>query len=124
MVYRTTPMGSRKQAAAVGTPHSALATALPPVKSMAVTKILVMRPKVKKTTCVITPYLALITSRKVCAFGARLFSLMACQLAIFVLVAKEAPYSMAMVAKSRIWTVAPEAYQNGPVKLASELLAN
>lgn len=36
------------------------------------------------------------TSRKVCALGALLFN------------------SIARVAKRRIWTVAPDAYQNGP----------
>jgi hypothetical protein len=46
MVYTTTPRGRRKQAAAVGTPVSAEMTADPPVSNMAVTKILVKRPKV------------------------------------------------------------------------------
>lgn len=49
MVYRTTPIGRRKQAAAVGTPLNELATAEPPVSSIAVTKMLVMRPKVRNT---------------------------------------------------------------------------
>jgi hypothetical protein len=96
MVYKTTPTGRRKQAAAVGTPHKELATALPPVNNMAVTRMLVMRPNTKNTMCVTTPYLALMTSRNVCALGARLFN------------------SIARVAKSRIWTVAPDAYQKGP----------
>ena len=90
-------MGSRKQAAAVGTPLSELATAEPPVSSIAVTSILVIRPKVRYTACVTTPYRALITSRKVCALGALLLS------------------SIARVAKSRICTVAPLAYQKGPL---------
>lgn len=41
-----TPTGSRKQAAAVGMPVSVLTTALPPVRSIAVTRILVIKPKV------------------------------------------------------------------------------
>jgi hypothetical protein len=90
-------MGSRKQAAAVGTPLKELATAEPPVSSIAVTRMLVMRPKVRYTACVTTPYRALMTSRKVCAFGARRLS------------------SMAKVAKSKICTVAPLAYQKGPL---------
>ena len=49
IVYNTTPTGSKKQAAAVGTPVRLLATALPPVNSMAVTRMLVMRPKTMKT---------------------------------------------------------------------------
>ena len=96
IVYRTTPTGRRKQAAAVGIPVSEVTTAEPPVNSMAVTKILVMRPKTVNTRCAYMPYLALIASRNVCAFGARRLS------------------AMAIVAKSRIWTVAPEAYQKGP----------
>ena len=43
------------------------------------------------------PYLARITSRKVCAFGAFLFN------------------SMASVANNKICTVAPDAYQKGPL---------
>jgi hypothetical protein len=77
LTYNTTPIGRRKQAAAVGTPQRELATALPPVNSIAVTRMLVMRPKIKKTMCVTTPYLALMTSRKVCALGARRLSLSA-----------------------------------------------
>lgn len=89
-------MGRRKQAAAVGIPVKSLTTAEPPASNIAVTKMLVTRPKVMNTACVTTPYLALMTSRKVCAFGDRRFS------------------SMARVAKRRIWTVAPLAYQKGP----------
>ena len=37
MVYSTTPIGSKKQAAAVGTPVRLDATALPPVNNIAVT---------------------------------------------------------------------------------------
>lgn len=90
-------------------------TAAPPVNNIAVTRMLVMMPKTVKTLnqvrfdanilnlnltgpykCVVVPNLALITSRKVWALGARLLS------------------SMAILANNRIWTVAPEAYQNGP----------
>ena len=39
LVYSTTPMGSRKQAAAVGTPVKLVTTADPPVSNMEVTKI-------------------------------------------------------------------------------------
>ena len=39
-------MGSRKQAAAVGIPVRSLTTAEPPVSNMAVTRILVIKPKV------------------------------------------------------------------------------
>jgi len=46
IVYNTTPTGSRKQAAAVGTPVRDEATAEPPVSNMAVTRMFVMRPKV------------------------------------------------------------------------------
>jgi hypothetical protein len=93
-------------------PVKELMTAAPPVNNMAVTRMLVIMPKTVKTLdyiryapeCdpissykwVVVPNRALITSRKVCAFGALLLS------------------SMAILAKSRIWTVAPEAYQNGP----------
>jgi hypothetical protein len=49
MVYRMTPKGSRKQAAAVGMPVRVETTAEPPVNNMAVTRILVMRPKTVKT---------------------------------------------------------------------------
>lgn len=58
---------------------------------------LTIRPNVKKTACVATPYRALMTSRNVWALGARLLS------------------SIAIVANNRICTVAPEAYQNGPL---------
>jgi hypothetical protein len=100
IVYIITPRGSRKQAAGVGTPSkvslgqrsnnlkylpvSALKAALPPVKSIAVTRILVINPNTVKTKWVVMPYLitifvrsytesemfcnylAFITSRKVC----------------------------------------------------------
>jgi hypothetical protein len=46
MVYSTTPIGSKKHAAAVGTPVSDVVTAAPPVRSIAVTRMFVMRPKV------------------------------------------------------------------------------
>ncbi|EKG18540.1 hypothetical protein MPH_04342 [Macrophomina phaseolina MS6] len=55
MVYNTTPTGSRKQAAAVGTPVRAVTTAEPPVRSIAVTRILVIRPKTMKTMWVTAP---------------------------------------------------------------------
>ena len=45
----TTPRGSRKQAAAVGTPVKELMTADPPVNNIAVTSMLVKRPKVMYT---------------------------------------------------------------------------
>ena len=49
MVYTTTPSGSRKQAAAVGTPVREEMTADPPVSNMAVTRVLVKSPKVMYT---------------------------------------------------------------------------
>lgn len=49
MVYRTTPKGRRKQAAAVGIPVRLETTAEPPVSNMAVTRIFVMSPKTVKT---------------------------------------------------------------------------
>ena len=65
MVYITTPSGSKKQAAAVGIPVKEETTAEPPVNSIAVTRMLVIKPKIMKTTCAGVPYLARITSRKV-----------------------------------------------------------
>src|SRR5438034_4565114 len=50
-----TPTGRRKQAAAVGMPVSELTTTDPPVSSMAVTRMLVMRPNVVKTRCAYVP---------------------------------------------------------------------
>lgn len=55
IVYKTTPIGSRKQAAAVGTPVKEDATAEPPVSSIAVTRTFVIRPKVIYTICVNLP---------------------------------------------------------------------
>ena len=49
MVYMTTPKGSKKQAAGVGIPVKEETTAEPPVNNMAVTRILVIRPKTVKT---------------------------------------------------------------------------
>jgi hypothetical protein len=46
MVYSTTPMGKRKQAAAVGTPVREVTTAEPPANNIAVTSTLVIKPKV------------------------------------------------------------------------------
>ena len=66
MVYMITPNGSKKQAAAVGIPVREETTAEPPVNSMAVTRTLVIRPNTVKVMCAVTPYLALMTSRKVC----------------------------------------------------------
>jgi hypothetical protein len=54
-VYSTTPMGRRKQAAAVCTPVRDVMTAEPPVSSMAVTRMLVMRQKTMKTICTTVP---------------------------------------------------------------------
>jgi hypothetical protein len=65
IVYIITPNGSRKQAAGVGTPVRAVKAALPPVRSIAVTRMFVINPKTVKTKCVSLPYLALITSRNV-----------------------------------------------------------
>ena len=65
MVYRMTPRGSKKQAAAVGIPVSDDTTADPPVNSIAVTRMLVISPNTVKTAWVVVPYLALITSRNV-----------------------------------------------------------
>lgn len=91
-------------------------TDLPPVTNIAVTKMLVMRPKVKKTRCAAFPYLARTASRKVCALGARLFSLMEMLVEYLGSCGKlyRYTYSMASVAKRMICTVAPEAYQKGP----------
>lgn len=61
-----------------------------------VTRMFVIKPNIVKTIWAQTPYLALMTSRNVWAFGAFLFN------------------SMAKVANRMIWTVAPEAYQKGP----------
>ena len=49
IVYRTTPNGSRKQAAGVGIPVRLETTAEPPVNNIAVTRMLVMSPKTVKT---------------------------------------------------------------------------
>lgn len=49
IVYRITPNGSKKQAAAVGIPVRVETTAEPPVNNIAVTRMLVMRPKTVKT---------------------------------------------------------------------------
>lgn len=65
MVYIMTPNGSKKQAAGVGIPVREDTTAEPPVNNMAVTRILVIKPKTVKTIWASTPYLALMTSRKV-----------------------------------------------------------
>jgi hypothetical protein len=65
MVYKTTPSGRRKQAAGVGMPVKAVTTADPPVNSIAVTRMLVIKPKMMNVICVGVPYLALMTSRKV-----------------------------------------------------------
>jgi hypothetical protein len=45
IVYRTTPRGSKKQAAAVCMPVSDVTTADPPVNSIAVTRMFVNKPK-------------------------------------------------------------------------------
>ena len=65
MVYITTPRGNKKQAAGVGIPVSDETTAEPPVNNMAVTRMLVIKPKTVKTRWASMPYLALMTSRKV-----------------------------------------------------------
>lgn len=65
MVYMTTPNGSRKQAAGVGIPVKDDTTAEPPVNSMAVTRMLVIKPNTVKVMCAYVPYLALMTSRNV-----------------------------------------------------------
>ena len=49
IVYIITPRGSKKQAAGVGIPVREDTTAEPPVNSMAVTRMLVIRPKTVKT---------------------------------------------------------------------------
>jgi hypothetical protein len=51
----TTPRGSRKHAAAVGTPVRAFTTADPPVRSIAETRVLVKSPKVMNTKWVAAP---------------------------------------------------------------------
>lgn len=87
-------MGSRKQEATVLTPVIVDNTAEPPVRSIAVTRMFVIRQNTMKTQCTYGPYRAWMTSKKVWAFGALLFS------------------SMARVAKRRIWTVAPVEFRN------------
>jgi hypothetical protein len=77
-------------------PVKALTVAEPPTINMRDTKMFVAKPKTRNTMWAKVPYRALIISRYVWALGARLLS------------------SMARVAKRRIWTVAPDAYQNGP----------
>ena len=72
------------------TPHS-------PSISIAVTITLVIKAKKQKTTWVLAPKRARITWRKVLAPGARVLS-----------------WTDSME-KSRIWMVAPEAYQKGPL---------
>ena len=54
-MYKTTPKGKRKQAAAVCMPVREVTTADPPVSSMAVTRMLVNRPKQMKTKWVTRP---------------------------------------------------------------------
>ena len=54
-MYKTTPKGNRKHAAAVCMPVSDVTTADPPVKSMAVTRMLVNKPKQMKTKWVSRP---------------------------------------------------------------------
>jgi hypothetical protein len=49
----------------VGIPVSDETTAEPPVNNMAVTRMLVIKPKTVKTRWASMPYLALMTSRKV-----------------------------------------------------------
>jgi hypothetical protein len=51
----TTPIGRRKQAAAVGMPVRDVTTADPPVRSIAVTRMFVIRPNMMKTRCAYTP---------------------------------------------------------------------
>lgn len=65
IVYKMTPSGSKKQAAGVGIPVNEFTTAEPPVNNIAVTRMLVIKPKTMKTIWVIVPYLARTTSRKV-----------------------------------------------------------
>jgi len=65
MVYIMTPNGSKKQAAGVGIPVRDDTTADPPVNNIAVTRMLVIKPKTVKTMWAFMPYLALMTSRKV-----------------------------------------------------------
>lgn len=65
VVYTITPRGNKKQAAGVGIPVRLDTTADPPVNNMAVTRMLVIRPKTVKTRWAGVPYRALITSRKV-----------------------------------------------------------
>jgi hypothetical protein len=60
-----TPNGRRKQAAGVGMPVRAENAADPPVKSIAVTKMFVKRPKTVKTRWAAVPYLARMSSKKV-----------------------------------------------------------
>jgi hypothetical protein len=47
-----TPTGRRKQAAAVGIPVREVTTADPPVSSIAVTRMFVIRPNIINTRCV------------------------------------------------------------------------
>lgn len=59
-VKTTIPRGNRKTVAAVGTPVKFSITAAPPVKSMAVTRMLVKQQKTMKTPCVAPPYLIVV----------------------------------------------------------------
>lgn len=54
-VYTMTPAGKRRQASQVGIPVSELTTAEPPVRSIAVTRIFVKRPKTMNVTCAKVP---------------------------------------------------------------------
>jgi len=83
--------------ATIGMPATALKTAHPPRRSIAETIRLARSPKTMKTRCAVLPQRTLMISRKVWALGARRFT------------------SMAMMPKRRICTVAPAAYQKGPV---------
>ena len=65
IVYITTPSGSKKQAAGVGIPVRDETTAEPPVSNIDVTRMLVIKPKTVNTMWALTPYQALMTSRKV-----------------------------------------------------------
>lgn len=95
-VYTTTPSGMRKLAAYRFMPVNAFTTEEPPNSNIDETMMFVMKQKHRNTMCVAVPHRARTISQMVCAAGAlRLIS-------------------MAKTPNSSTWTVAPDAYQNGP----------
>jgi hypothetical protein len=132
MVYIITPNGNKKHAAGVGTPVRPVKAALPPVRSIEVTRMLVINPKTVKTKWVSMPYLALITSRNVLEKLDIRTAFQSVELRFRMYIPTQGEgrglyrhgltcafgallfNSMAMDANNKICTVAPEAYQKGP----------